>query len=201
MDDSIRDYYRGKALPDDRVEAILTSSSASPSREPAEGGTGHRRVGRLYWLSGIAATLAVGLFGIHLALVRATLADSVLREIAMNHRKGLAVEVAADRYDLIQEKLDRLGFPVRPGDAGLLSGYELVGGRYCSINGGLAAQLKVRDRDTADLLTLYVTDLTETLDSIGAGERVFEGMRIRLWTEDSRFFALATEAIPASGSR
>ena len=50
-----------------------------------------------------------------------------------------------------------------------------------------------------DLAHVELDDLLP--DSIGAGERVFEGMRIRLWTEDSRFFALATEAIPASGSR
>ena len=197
MDDAIRDYYRSKTLSVDRVEAILRSSSASSSSTRR----GRRRAGRLYWISGIAATLAVGLLGAHLALVRATLADSVLREVAMNHQKGLAVEVAADRYDHVQEKLDRLGFSVQPGDDALLSGYDLVGGRYCSIQGGIAAQLKVRDRKTGGLLTLYVTDLTETLDDIGPGGRVFDGVRIRLWTEDSRFFALAGGQGIASGSR
>ena len=195
MDAAIREYYRGKTISHDRVEAILRSSSASRNR--GEGAPYRKRVGRLYWISGIAVTLAAGLLGIHLALVRATLADSVLREIAMNHQKGLAVEVAADRYDLVLEKLDRLGFSVRPSDAALLSGYELVGGRYCSINGGLAAQLKVRDRDTGSLLTLYVTDLTETLDGISLGERTFESVRIRLWTEDTH--ALARDGVPSSG--
>ena len=41
-----------------------------------------------------------------------------------------------------------------------VKGYELVGGRYCTIQAQLAAQLKIRHLQTGRIATLYVTEFS-----------------------------------------
>ena len=72
--------------------------------------------------------------------------------------------------------------------------FQLIGGRYCSIQGGLAAQLKVRNRVNGAVSTLYVTTLTEKLARIKE-QHVLQGrVDIHLWRQQGRFFGLATDA-------
>ena len=121
----------------------------------------------------------------------------VLAEIAMNHRKQLDVEVAAEDFSAIAGALDRLNFTVRPPPA-LGEAFVPVGGRYCSIQGALAAQLKLRHRETGATHTLYAAALTPALANLAEKETVFDGVSIRLWNDGEVFFGLAgQEAAPA----
>jgi anti-sigma factor RsiW len=180
LDRGIEKYYESKALPDQRVEAILELGR-------------DRRGGRIWIhrMAGIAAVLFIAFMGIHTHLEREGLTARVVAEIAMNHRKDLGVEVASDQFQVVQEKLDRLDFPILPARQGLIRNYALVGGRYCSIQGGLAAQLKIRDKISGELLTLYITPLTDELEGIGELVEELDGVQVRMWEENGRFFGLA----------
>jgi len=69
----------------------------------------------------------------------------------------------------------------------------LIGGRYCSIQGGLAAQLKVRSKASGKVATLYVTTLTDKLQRIKGQRVVQDNVDIHLWQQQGRFFGLATD--------
>jgi len=142
-------------------------------------------------MAGIAAVLLIAFVGIHTHLEREGLTARVVAEIAMNHRKDLGVEIASDQFQVVQEKLDKLDFPILPARQELIRNYALVGGRYCSIQGALAAQLKIRDRISGELLTLYVTPLTGELEGIGELAEEVDGVHVRMWRENGRFFGLA----------
>ena len=184
IDEKIREYYAGKALSEEKVDKLLKRASRQ----------GRRPAGWYYRLAGIAAILAIGLVGLHAWLEGPDTAARVLAEIAMNHRKNLDVEVASDQYQVVQERLDRLDFPILPARQALIRNYALVGGRYCSIQGGLAAQLKVRDKVSGELLTLYVTRLTEELADIAPMDRALDEVHIRLWQDNGRLFGLAAQS-------
>lgn len=179
FDQIVKRYYADKKLPPERLEAILQQGSGRPG------------LARYYKWAGVAAVLLIGFFGVHRQLEHQTLTEGVLAEIAMNHRKQLGVEVASDQYQVVQAKLDRLDFPILPAKEGLLANYRLVGGRYCSIRGELAALLKVRDRMSGAVFTLYVTPLTEALEPMVPLEQNYDQVSIRLWRDNGRFFALA----------
>ena len=183
FDASIRQYYQGKVLADDKVEVIL-----------ARTGTRKRLGVRYYQVLAAAAILLVAFVGLQRHLDSAALKERVLGEIAMNHRKQLDVEFAADHYLELQNKLDRLDFPIAPGRSAFARNYRLVGGRYCSIQGQLAAQLKVEDKISGELLTFYVVPLSVELQGFSDSEQTFGDVHIRLWQEDDRFFALAGAA-------
>lgn len=180
LDSLIKAHYERERLTDDRVDAIL---------ERAKPGRASERIWYLR-VAALAAVLVAGFVFTHVQITEADLTTRVLAEIAMNHNKRLAVEVAAADYDELQTAMDRLDFPIRP-PAELRADYELLGARYCSIHGNLAAQVKLRARDTGRLLTLYATGLTPELANISRQETVHDGVRIKMWSEGDVFFGLA----------
>jgi len=179
----IKDYYDEAELPDSRVDAIL--AGAPPRSTPS----------RVWYMriTAMAATLLVGFGFLHFYLTERDTATRVFAEIAMNHQKQLAVEVTASTFADIGQALERLEFAV-PRPERLLEGFELIGGRYCSIHGNLAAQLKLRDRDSDAVHTLYVTGLTPDLVNVADGTARHDGVEITLWHENDIFFGLASDA-------
>jgi len=74
----------------------------------------------------------------------------------------------------------------------LAANYRLIGGRYCSIQGRLAAQLKVEDTNSGEIATLYITPVTERLIGISDQQVVHDNVNIKLWKADNFFYGLAT---------
>ncbi len=180
LDSLITAHYRRQRLAEERVDTML--ERARPGR--ASERVWYQRV------AAIAAVLVAGFVFTHLQLTERDLTTRVLAEIAMNHHKQLAVEVATADYGELQAAMDRLDFSIRPA-AELRADYELLGGRYCSIQGKLAAQVKIRARDSGRLLTLYATELTPELANISRQETVHDAVRIKMWSESDVFFGLA----------
>lgn len=117
------------------------------------------------------------------------LAQSVSREIAMNHRKQLNLEFSARDYAALQAQMGKLDFALAPPSNPAASSLHVVGARYCSIQGQLAAQIRVRD-SAGTVYTLYETRLTDKLRAV-SGEVKTEGVGIRLWSEEGLFYGLA----------
>lgn len=174
----VQAHYADKKLPAERVEALLQQ------------GSGRHKLRRRIWTMAVAAALVVACMGLYGHLQQEALSERVIAEVAMNHRKNLAVEVASGRYEAVQQQLDRLEFSILPAAAELGPTYALVGGRYCSIQGQLAAQLKVRDEGIGQIRTLYVASMNSALAEIVPREEILDGMQIRLWSANGRFFAL-----------
>ena len=108
----------------------------------------------------------------------------------MNHNKRLDVEFEAASYGELRRVMDRLDFSlIEPSRTGDVSS-RLVGARYCSIRGQLAAQLLLETGDGRNV-TLYQTALTHDLESL-ASTRLRSGrLTIELWQEDGVFLGMA----------
>ncbi len=176
LDEALRRHYAERRLADGRVDRLLE-----------EGRRVHRRRWRPAWMTGVAAMLLLGLGGLHLQQQRASFRLAVLTEVAMNHRKDLASEFEADSFADAALALDRLEIAAGP-DAPI-PGAVVTGARYCSIQGRLAGLIKLRIDGRRH--TLYVTSATDPLGRLDALETIHDGVDIRLWTAQGRFFALA----------
>jgi len=117
------------------------------------------------------------------------LARSISREIAMNHKKQLDMEFLAEDYATLQAQMSKLDFALAPPGNPAASSLHVVGARYCSIQGQLAAQIRARD-PAGFVYTLYETKLTDKLRAV-AVEVKADGVRIRLWSENGLFYGLA----------
>jgi anti-sigma factor RsiW len=116
---------------------------------------------------------------------------AVCAEVVMNHMKHSPLEIISSRYSEVQAALSRLNFSIMPANSTILETYRLMGGRYCSIQGVPAAQLRVRDIRSGEECTLYAVkaagklqDITPTVDSM-------DGIRVEVWRQDDVLFALA----------
>jgi len=67
----------------------------------------------------------------------------------------------------------------------------VVGARYCSIQGHLAAQIKLEDSQGKHY-TLYERSLIDTPTLPNQSEYMVDGIRVQAWREAGLFFGLAS---------
>ncbi len=183
LDDNIRNYYRMQRMPDERVAGIL----AAARRE-------HRHVPwlRPYRLAAAAAlVLLLGSAVLWLSIPRA-LAGRVAAEVAQNHLKAYAPEVVGDCFDRVGAGLDELDFSLKPSlEASLPEGLTVLGGRYCTVQGNLAAQILMVDTE-GRRCTLFVALSDDTrLARVRTGQYEIDGVRVHIWHDAGRLFAMA----------
>lgn len=205
---AIREHYEAEALRPEVLDRLRLLADL-PDRSS-------RRAGRDRWarraaMGGILAAAAAVLV---LALRPGGLpahpsAQIIAEEIALNHRKDLAVEFTTSAYPELAGHMEKLDFV--PADAG--DDYRLIGARYCSIQGRIAAQLKLSD-DTGGVHALYQTRWDDRYDRLLDGQsgaprdipsdretEIRSGIRIdlddvevRLWRQGDLLFGLATSS-------
>jgi hypothetical protein len=122
-------------------------------------------------------------------IVSFNLSKSIAREVAMNHRKQLNVEFIAKTIPDLGNQMDKLDFSLmRPGS--LQKTYTIVGARYCSIQGRIAAQIRLSDLD-GQVYTLYQTRLQDLFLDVQDVSIEFEGLHLAFWHENGVFLGLA----------
>ena len=186
-----RHYYEGHSLPPaalERLVALERERAGSPLRS-------RRSLLRIAAAAGLAAALALAAFGLRERSGPGTapdaLAGAIAGEISLNHLKNLSVEFAAGRYAELAGRMDKLDFRVVRPAAGGHRWLRVLGARYCSIQGQIAAQIKLEDA-RGRTLTLYETRFTQALESVGPGVQRRDGIRIEIWREGDVLFGLAS---------
>ena len=178
LDEQIRDHYLQQSLPERNLQGILTGEE--PVRSDA-------------WrhLLPLAAALVALAVAVSLLWNPADLTDAVATEIAKNHNKQLAMEIKSGDYREVQTELDRIPFSLKLPEKTVHSKFTLIGGRYCSIQTELAAQLRLSNNDTGAPCTLYITKLTDSLRQLKPTTRTVKEVKVKLWSDGQRFFGLA----------
>ena len=119
--------------------------------------------------------------------------ERTLREVAMNHSTQLTFDFEDDSFAGLDRRMQLLPFemsaPERlPADA------RVLGSRYCSLAGRLAAHVKLRDADSGEPLSLFVTSAGPDLERLHGDEGYMDGIEVELFREDGLFYALARRA-------
>ncbi len=198
LGEHISDHYASQALDPAQLEGLKRIVAEADREhglvEPA------RRWHARHWLSVAAAVVLLLVSGVTLQRLLAdragagdpaALSAAIVREIARNHRDGLAIQFPASGYAKLREGMGRLDFALRAPSLPEAAGLSMIGGRYCSIRGQVAAQIKLEDAQGRPS-TLYQTRFAEGLEKVVESEHHLEGLRIRLWREGGLFFGLAT---------
>ncbi|MDZ7753892.1 MAG: hypothetical protein U5S82_20160 [Gammaproteobacteria bacterium] len=126
-----------------------------------------------------------------------SITELIADEVARNHLKLKPMEVRDDELPVLREYFDQLDF--RPVDSPLLAANDirLLGGRYCSLQGHIAAQLRFRTAD-GDRGTLYQArydpEVFGPLPRRGQGETPItveaRGLAVTIWVEQGVVFAM-----------
>lgn len=183
LDERLIDYYQSESMNSSRLQSILSQTRKNRQR----------RLIPLYAAAAMVMMLSVSVLH-HMALVseRTSLA---LREAAMNHATKLQLDVETPALASLQSSLTKLPFELKLPTSGIYETLELIGGRYCTINGNLAAHLKFREPGTNQYYSLFLTPFAQNLKSIKSDEVDVSGIQVKLWREEDVVYALAKTSI------
>lgn len=120
-------------------------------------------------------------------------ATKVAGEIAMRHNGARPFDIEANSFDGVQNGLKDLAFSVTPHvKQGFLSAYEVVGARYCFLEGQQGVHMRVRNRTTGILCSLYVASLQGPLEELKASDTEVHlaANDVTIWEDSDRLFAL-----------
>lgn len=122
---------------------------------------------------------------------------AIVEEVSQNHLKFKPLEVSDKNLLKVSQYFEKLDF--NPIQSVLVEGLntQLLGGRYCSIQGNIAAQLRLQEQG-GSLTTLFETKFNEDdflfLPNIDKGEQpirqFIDGQTVTLWIERGVVMAL-----------
>ncbi len=117
--------------------------------------------------------------------------EAIIQEIAYNHNKQMSPELLSADLASVQGHLKSLNFSLV--DSSKLKHLTLVGGRYCSIQGKVAAQLKYK-ASAAGTSTVYQTVMPKGLKDkqFNNYEGDYQGVHVKIWHEKGILFGVAT---------
>ncbi len=201
MNERLKAYYRGHQLSPGKLDELLelAKDSTQVNRDGTVSSGDLRNVLGQHWFwqrnLAIAVSVLVVIFSAIYTLQPkgispAELTELVSKEIALNHNNRLALEFQVNDYHELSLKMDKLDFAPLSPQGPLTAGLKLIGSRYCSVHGQLAAQVALQDKK-GRLYTLYQTALNDDLSRIPEGEHVVNGVMVQQWQEAGLFFGLA----------
>jgi hypothetical protein len=173
LEQHLKDYYEAQSLSALEVEVEL------PSRR-----------GLLLSALGSLAIALTGAVLMQSRIEQDSLGDLALAEIARNHRANYAPDAQGTDIRALRSAMPKLAFALGLPQA-WPSGLLLIGSRYCSIQGELAVQIKVRELGSTEAHTLFVAKASPRLKAIGEGHALARDVAIRYWREHDLFFAFA----------
>jgi len=182
LDQQLRDYYTSQALSSDKVNALLETGQwiDRPRR---------RWPARILAIVAAVAVVAGSLFLVERMDSRGTTGRAAV-EVAKNHAKQIAPEIHSASYKDIARGLDQLDFSIEPERKEMLAGLQVKGGRYCSIQGEMAAQISLTDA-SGKPCTLYIAPLQGPVERIREAILQEGNVTVRFWRDNGRLFALA----------
>jgi hypothetical protein len=193
LDKPIRQHFMSQQLEPSQVSRILDSVPDAHSPPEARATSTVARI--MQWSMAAAVLLAVTV-GVHSIGTTSERTEIALREAAMNHATKLNLEFVSEEITELDRDMDQLPFVVSmPGH--LDEKFALLGARYCSMRGNLAAHLKLVDRETDKQVSLFMTPMVDEFKRISAerqGVQGVQGVDVRLWHESGMFYALAEAA-------
>ena len=148
-------------------------------------------------LSAMAAAMVVAV-AVWLSLPAIDMPQRIAEEVARNHLNLKPLEVRTSDMAEIRRYFDRLAF--KPVSSRLIAATDLtmIGGRYCSIQGIDAAQLRMLPAGGDEIQTVYQTvydpKLFKDLPQLEHGDTpvdvTIKGLKVRVWVEKGVLFAM-----------
>lgn len=118
--------------------------------------------------------------------------STISKDIAYNHNSQLQMEVLSHELQTVQGRLNRLGFQLVSSNKLEEGKWQLIGGRYCNINGKIAAQMKLRNAESKAIYTFYQAKVpNEFINSLSDKETAIDGVKVKLWREKGLLMGLA----------
>ena len=190
IDNEVKKFFSTRILSDNAVASILKQGAAEKEK-----GESSAKNWWYTWIPVAAAAAIVLAFAFQAGRTGEAneFTYEVAGQIAMRHESTAPLDVQSTSFEGVQDGLDKLGFSVTPeGKSRLLSAYEVIGARYCRLEGQAGAHMRVKNRVTGAICTLYVATLKGSLKDLEDTDQhlELEAHEVDMWEENGRLFAL-----------
>ncbi len=192
-DELIKDYYHKQNLSADKLQQMTEIAQLKNQQTKPAAINWKQR-----WLAqrniSIAASLLLAAI-ISLQWIIATptqqqLVASIAQEIAINHQKQFGSDFKAASYIGLRNAMKKLDFKLVDPDRLKARGLQILGGRYCSLHGQIAAQVRLKN-DTGAIFTLYQTSSHDSFNTLTEHSQRANGVEIEMWNEGGVFLGIA----------
>jgi hypothetical protein len=194
LQDIAAQYYNKLSLSEDQMQLLQGMQDDAVARQT---GSGVRA-----WLSGFSVAAAL-LFSVGLYLFNPQPVDiinDIAYEVTQNHLKLKPMEITTSTMAGVSAYFTELEFSPVKSDYFATGAQKLLGGRYCSIQDSIAAQLRY-EMDDGSLMTLFETnyniDQFSDLPDINKGMKPKEvharGLLVKIWVEKGLVMASVEE--------
>lgn len=177
LKESLSEFYGEKSLSSEQLNKLQTQA--------------YKRKSTVFPYA-VAAMLLVLVLSAALLLPIKSRYFDISAEIAYNHNSQMQMEVASHSLEDIAQYLNRLDFSLIASQQLPAKDWQLLGARYCSIEGKIAAQISVKNRETNQVYTLYQAQkpdgITENIEQYQAN---IDGVSVTLWEENGLLIGLA----------
>lgn len=192
----MREHVEEQSLSDNQLETLMQLQKEVAGNKKKAGFKPYR------WVAIVAVFIMVmGNFFYFVVQPGLSLDQRIGNEVAKNHIKLKPLEISTSSMQAIRGFFTELDF--LPMESSLLtgSGKNLIGGRYCSIQGVNAAQLRLKDSKTGQVHSLYQTiydkDVFKGLPQLNENQKPItvysKGLAVDIWVEKGLLFALTKE--------
>jgi hypothetical protein len=142
----------------------------------------------------VYALASISLFALIITLMPMPVSGpSILAEIASHHQQPSSINIKSSSISEIGNQLSKLSFALIHSSKLSSDVWEFLGGSYCSINGELAAQLKVLNREDNKIYTFYQAEYPDELMLDAAINSITneQGVEVSIWKEEGLLLGLA----------
>ncbi len=192
LKNSVKSYVESKQLNEEQLDSLVNMVNAQKEIEPKQSRPMLR-------VAAVMASIliAAGLLWNVGFKQQPEVSILIAEEVVHNHLKMKPLEVSSHSLQDMRTYFNKLDFALR-GSSLITSGdLQLLGGRYCSIQGVTAAQLRLQDRETGELETLYEApydnDLFQELPDLQKGQtpkrHYINGIGVDIWVDKGILFA------------
>ncbi len=222
MNQALRDHYQAKSLTDSQLDDLLMLQNNSSESEMFSNNAIQSKniakhnnesidndASKTYWWHlflpdarnyrhafYVTAFLLFGcLLTVYSLLDREPLSQRIMSEIVYNHNQDMPIEISSSSLTEISDYLSKLSFSIVLPNALSEPNWQLLGGRYCSINGKLAAQLKVKNLKDNSISTFYQAAVDKDFHKSNKASMsdTIDGVGVSIWREHGLLLGLARE--------
>ncbi len=183
--EQLAEHYQQQQLSAPQIAKLQSlSASVNPNKKYLRSATGN-----IFAAIAASAVIAVSWYLLNFNQQDYT---AISQEIAYNHNSKMQMEVFSPHLKTVQGHLNRLGFNLVNSSKLEKDKWRIIGGRYCNINGKIAAQMKLKHTPTDAIYTFYQAKMPgDFIENLTEREVVIDGVKVKLWREKGLLMGLA----------
>jgi len=190
--EAIKSYYQKQNLPSDKRQQMIDIAQLPEQQINPESVNWKNRLLAQRNISIAASLLFAVIVSFQWTVTPPTqqqLVASIAQEIAINHQKQFASDFAETSYAGLSNVMTKLDFKLIDSVRLKEKGLQILGARYCSLSGHIAAQVRLKN-SAGVIFTLYQTNSHETFKKLTAHSQNANGIKINMWNEGGVFLGI-----------